>query len=152
MERPRLTLKQAAAACGVSLSTIRRRHERGEFPNAEKDVDGTWQIPVPDLLAAGLRVNAPAPPDPSTANEGTDGRLAQALVELDRERERRQFAEEKNRLLLAHLDDMRTAMRALTPGPPSDTEQPHDDAQNDDHDQAVNVPEQPRRRTWSWRR
>ena len=35
-ERPSLTLSEAAEACGVSRSTIRRKHEAGEFPNAYK--------------------------------------------------------------------------------------------------------------------
>ncbi|GAA2639890.1 helix-turn-helix domain-containing protein [Streptomyces axinellae] len=62
-DRPMLTQRQAADACEVSRTTIRRRREEGAFPNAVLS-EGTWRIPVEDLLAAGLRLHAPAPPDP----------------------------------------------------------------------------------------
>lgn len=53
--RPNYTLSDAAALVGVSRSTIRRRRETGKFPNAYKTNDGQWMIPLPDLLADGLR-------------------------------------------------------------------------------------------------
>ena len=68
--RPLLTQREAAAACGVSRTTIRRRREAGELPGAVLDDDRGWLIPVEDLLAAGFRLNAPAPPDADT----TDGK------------------------------------------------------------------------------
>jgi len=58
------TLAGAAAACGVARTTIRRRIDRGEFPNAhrrlvpgEPEKSATWRIPAADLLAAGLVPN-----------------------------------------------------------------------------------------------
>lgn len=63
MKRPMLTQREAAAACGVSRTTIRRRREAGDLPNAIQDESRGWLIPVEDLLAAGLRLNAPAGPD-----------------------------------------------------------------------------------------
>lgn len=60
--RPLLTQREAAAACGVSRTTIRRR-EAAELSGAVLDDDRGWLIPVEDLLAAGFRLNAPAPPD-----------------------------------------------------------------------------------------
>ncbi|CAL9676971.1 hypothetical protein SUDANB176_07869 (plasmid) [Streptomyces sp. enrichment culture] len=68
--RPLLTQREAATACGVSRTTIRRRREAGELPGAVLDNDRGWLIPVEDLLAAGFRLNAPAPPDTDT----TDGK------------------------------------------------------------------------------
>ncbi|MFJ8696978.1 helix-turn-helix transcriptional regulator [Streptomyces roseolilacinus] len=62
MPRPMLSPRQAAAACGVSRTTIRRRREDGAFPGAVQDEKRGWLIPVEDLLAAGFRLNAPAPP------------------------------------------------------------------------------------------
>lgn len=62
--RPSLTLSEAANMCAVSRSTIRRRHEAGDFPNAYKTgPDNAWRIPVTDLLAAGLNPGRPSPPD-----------------------------------------------------------------------------------------
>lgn len=63
VSRPSLTLSEAAAACGVSRSTIRRKHETGAFPSAWKDSEGAWRVPVEDLLGAGLRPGRPSPPD-----------------------------------------------------------------------------------------
>lgn len=57
-----LTLTQAAEACLSSKSTIRRRLNEGAFPNSFREPeDGPWLIPVPDLIAAGFRVNSPVP-------------------------------------------------------------------------------------------
>ncbi|MFE2553648.1 helix-turn-helix transcriptional regulator [Streptomyces sp. NPDC059355] len=64
MTRPMLTQREAAAACGVSRSTIRRRREAGDLPNSVQDAERGWMVPVDDLLAAGFRLNAPAPADP----------------------------------------------------------------------------------------
>ncbi|OSP40044.1 hypothetical protein B7767_28395 [Streptomyces sp. 13-12-16] len=47
----------------MSRTTIRRRREVGGLPGAVLDEDRGWLIPVEDLLAAGFRLNAPAPPD-----------------------------------------------------------------------------------------
>ncbi|WP_399554282.1 hypothetical protein [Streptomyces anulatus] len=47
----------------MSRSTIRRRREAGDLPNAVQDEARGWLIPVGDLLAAGFRLNAPAGPD-----------------------------------------------------------------------------------------
>lgn len=60
-----LTLTQAADACGVSRSTIKRRREAGSFPGATQR-DGSWVIPIPDLLAAGLNPGRPSPPEDMT--------------------------------------------------------------------------------------
>ncbi|GAA3289228.1 hypothetical protein GCM10020295_00650 [Streptomyces cinereospinus] len=57
--RPLLTQREAAAACGVSRSTIRRRREAGELPGSVLDEEHGWLTPVEDLLAAGFRLNAP---------------------------------------------------------------------------------------------
>lgn len=61
--RPMLNQREAAAACGVSRTTIRRRGEAGELPGAVEDPQGGWLIQVEGLLAAGFRLNAPSPPD-----------------------------------------------------------------------------------------
>ncbi|MFE1273348.1 helix-turn-helix transcriptional regulator [Streptomyces sp. NPDC058757] len=63
MNRPLLTQREAATACGGSRSTIRRRREAGELPGCVQDEERGWLIPVDALLAAGFRLNAPAPPE-----------------------------------------------------------------------------------------
>lgn len=68
MTRPMLNQREAAAACGVSRTTIRRRREAGDLPGAVQDPVRGWLIPVPDLLAAGFRLNAPAGPDSPAAD------------------------------------------------------------------------------------
>ncbi|MDQ0701192.1 AlpA family transcriptional regulator [Streptomyces sp. W4I9-2] len=69
MTRPMLTQLEAATACGVSRTTIRRRREAGDLPNPVQDEARGWLIPVKEgLLAAGLRLNAPAGPDVPAAD------------------------------------------------------------------------------------
>ncbi|MFJ4276183.1 helix-turn-helix domain-containing protein [Streptomyces coelicoflavus] len=144
--RPLLTQREAAAACGVSRTTIRRRREAGELPGAVLDDDRGWLIPVEDLLAAGFRLNAPAPPDekkavspaaagaqhPDTAPDDTAVALQSELdrlrhehaLALAEERGARQLAEAEARHLQArldergaHVEDLQRALAALTPAP-----------------------------------
>jgi transcriptional regulator with XRE-family HTH domain len=60
----KFTMQQAADRCGVDKSTISRKRKSGKFPNARQEADGTWRIPLADLLADGL---APAPATDRTA-------------------------------------------------------------------------------------
>lgn len=116
-ERPAFSLREAASVTGVSLSTIRRKHRAGAFENAVMS-DGQWAIPVNDLLAAGLRVNAPGgaetnghepPPERAT----NDAELVQLRHDLEVERVRRQAAEQLADERLRSLDDQRLALRML---------------------------------------
>lgn len=145
--RPLLTQREAADACGVSRTTIRRRREAGELPGAVLDENRGWLIPVEDLLAAGFRLNAPAPPDaPSGKGVGDptlagsqdpapDESAAALRTELERlrhehalalaeERNARQLAQAEARHLKerleergAHIEDLQRALAALTPAP-----------------------------------
>ncbi|MBC3186979.1 hypothetical protein H7347_10480 [Corynebacterium sp. zg-331] len=54
------TPQKAADECQVGRSTIMRKLYADEIPGAEK-IDGTWQIPVPGLITAGLKPGRPAP-------------------------------------------------------------------------------------------
>ncbi|MFG3399170.1 helix-turn-helix domain-containing protein [Streptomyces parvus] len=110
MTRPMLTQREAAAACGVSRTTIRRRREAGDLPGAVQDEARGWLIPVGDLLAAGLRLNAPAgPAADSVAGSGghqehEQGDAVAALrAELAAERYGRQLAEANAEHLRAQL-------------------------------------------------
>ncbi len=118
VSRPELTLTDAAAACGVSRDTIDRRRKAGDFPGARM-ADGRWVIPTDDLLAAGLRLHAPAAEVPPVAPDEVEqlrGQLAAARAEADRWRA---VAEERDRAVsLAEL-----ALRAL-PAPQAPIEGP----------------------------
>ncbi|MFF6896102.1 helix-turn-helix transcriptional regulator [Streptomyces microflavus] len=113
MKRPMLTQREAAAACGVSRSTIRRRREAGDLPGAVSDETRGWLIPVDDLLAAGFRLNAPAGPDATSASPaGPSGhhqehcsgdQVAALRAELAAERHGRQLAEADAEHLRAQL-------------------------------------------------
>ncbi|MFC8177143.1 helix-turn-helix transcriptional regulator [Streptomyces sp. NPDC057325] len=124
--RPLLTQREAASACGVSRSTIRRRREAGELPGCVQDEERGWLIPVEALLAAGFRLNAPAPPEdaapagssvpaagPTAA--GTAGEDVAAL-RAELERERREHAEARHQAELAtaearHQAELAAAVR-----------------------------------------
>jgi hypothetical protein len=117
LERPRLTLSEAARAAGVSKSTLRRRLTEGAFPGARRDPDpdGPWRVPIQDLLAAGLSLNRAEPNheppvEPSPEQELRERvRVAEAVAH---ERQERIAALERS------LDDLRTALRALGAGEP----------------------------------
>lgn len=123
-----LTMLEAANACGVSQSTIKRRRMAGDFPNAYQASDNTWLIPTPDLLAAGLRPNRPrsaaevSEPATEVSDQGqVDGDLAQARAELTRltieladERAARKVAEAQAAAYQRNLDDLRRAAEANT--------------------------------------
>lgn len=49
-----LTKKDAAAACGCSEATIQRYKRDGKLPNTRRGAAGVLEVPVADLVAAGL--------------------------------------------------------------------------------------------------
>ncbi|MFD3923905.1 helix-turn-helix transcriptional regulator [Streptomyces sp. NPDC058595] len=150
--RPMLTQREAAAACGVSRTTIRRRREAGDLPNSVQDEVRGWLIPVDDLLAAGLRLHAPSDPDKaapsSPAGQDADVDVDQehdaiALrAELENLRHKhalavaaaehgRQLAEAEATHLRAqlaaradHIADLQRTLKALMPGPERPVLQP----------------------------
>ncbi|MFC4185330.1 MULTISPECIES: helix-turn-helix transcriptional regulator [Streptomyces] len=143
--RPMLNQREAAAACGVSRTTIRRRREAGALPGAVEDPYRGWLIPVEDLLAAGFHLNAPAPPDepPSPAAPAGKGgdvgddvqEVAELRAELERVRHEHALAvaeaEHGRELAQAeadhlreqlqargeHIADLQRALKALMPSP-----------------------------------
>lgn len=80
--RPRFSVVQAAARTGVARSTIQRRLKKGDFPGAYQLPDGTWSIGVDDLLAAGLRVDAPTPADDVEHGHADAARIASLESQL----------------------------------------------------------------------
>lgn len=77
---------EAAATCGVSRDTIKRRLRAGQFPGAHRadgsggSGTGAWLIPWGDLLVAGLGPSAPAD------RQDTAGAARPAAVGVDRAR------------------------------------------------------------------
>jgi len=121
-QRPLWTLSEAAQHCSVSRSTVRRYRETGKFPNAVKDPERGWIVPVGDLLAAGLRPGRSAPLSEHAQSEDDPARdLAQRIQQLETqltvERAQRaaveQVAAERERSLV----DLRAALRMLDAGP-----------------------------------
>ncbi|MFF8604099.1 helix-turn-helix transcriptional regulator [Streptomyces sp. NPDC015232] len=140
--RPMLNQREAAAACGVSRSTIRRRREAGLLPGSVEDPDRGWLIPVEALLAAGFTLNAPAPPDAAAPSPTPDRSgwsearsVAELQAELDRLRHQHalELAEARHGQALAesevthlraqladraeHIGDLQRALQALMPAP-----------------------------------
>jgi hypothetical protein len=116
-----LTMSEAARACRVHRSTIRRHLVRRSFPNAYKEAaNGWWRIPVADLEAAGLRPNRMAPPEEADAR-GDAPELHEELERLRRELSEAQMraaaAEAIARERLERIGDLRMAFRALQAGP-----------------------------------
>lgn len=66
MSRPVFTLSEAAALVSISRSTLRRRLDNADFPEAYRDAKGVWKIPLTNLLAAGLAPVQGSVHDPST--------------------------------------------------------------------------------------
>ncbi|MGW4582559.1 hypothetical protein ACWELP_28090 [Rhodococcus aetherivorans] len=119
-DRPRFSVVQASLRTGKARSTIQRYLRKGAFPNAYQEPDGTWSIPVEDLLANGLRVDAPTPADhvehghaPGGADPARIAELETALAQaLARAAAAEQIAAERDRIIEAQAQ----ALRMLTAG------------------------------------
>ena len=119
--RPVLTLAEAVAATGKSRNTLRRLLKAGEIEGAAQLPGGSWAIPVDGLLAAGLPLHRPdrgeAPVADPARDPASTGELAQLREEVTRLRvelaSARTAADERGRA----LEDLRLAMRMLTPAP-----------------------------------
>ncbi len=117
-QRPLWTLSEAAQHCSVSRSTVRRYRETGKFPNAVKDPEHGWIVPVGDLLAAGLRPGRSAPLSEHAQSEnGPAHDLAQRIQQLETqltvERAQRAAVEQVAAEREQSLVDLRAALRML---------------------------------------
>lgn len=127
--RPAYTISEAQKMTGVSRSTLRRRLDEKAFPGAFRaGKSGEWRIPVEDLLAVGLRVNAPAPGEDVLTEQGQGGvpaapdpGMAARVAELERllavEQVRREAAEQLAAERAERVEDLRGALRILEAGP-----------------------------------
>lgn len=71
MTAPTVGLAEAAQACGVSESTIRRRREELKALGAVQGPRG-WQIPIPALVQLGLMASTTAPDNVTAAGSLQD--------------------------------------------------------------------------------
>ncbi|MFA5566524.1 MAG: hypothetical protein WC184_10915 [Acidimicrobiia bacterium] len=49
-----VTFRVAAELCGCDISTIRRANKAEKLPNTRKNKSGAWEVPLADLVAAGM--------------------------------------------------------------------------------------------------
>lgn len=132
--RPSFTVTAAATATGKSRRTIGRMLDADELPGATRDDSGTWSIPAEALLAAGLTLHAPAPPDPPPdpapnsraldplpGPEADPAELAKLRAELADWRRRAEVAEAVADERAAALADVRQALDLATRMLPAST-------------------------------
>jgi predicted DNA-binding transcriptional regulator YafY len=172
---PTLGLAEAAKACGVSVSTLRRKRPDLEAHGAAQTATG-WRIPVTALIALGLMSNttdAPTePPSPRYAPDTLDAlqaRLDAQQTELDSARERRDalrsqlaaaeqraavaeaIAAERERVIqtqamaLRMLEAPKTPATPMPPAPTEPAESPSPAPSKEDHKHA------PKRAWWPFR-
>jgi hypothetical protein len=122
-DRLTLSISEAAQVCGVRRRTIRRRHQAGEFEHAFKDPDGSWKIPVNDLIAAGLRPNVVADPDEPRIMFTATSQVDRLRMEVSVLRERVRALEVIARERGERVTDLRTILRML-PAPTEPVESP----------------------------
>src|SRR5690606_34453808 len=118
--------------CKVSRSTVRRYREQGKFPNAVKNPDRGWLVPVEDLLAAGLSPGRSIPEEtmpsePAQADsahvQALEKDLAEARAALAIERAHREAAERVAAERERGLTDLRAAMRMIEDARPTEPEE-----------------------------
>lgn len=173
--RPAFTLSEAAERTGTSRSTMRRYRETGKFPNAYKDTDRQWRVPVEDLLASGLTLSGQAQPEQvSKPSEQAQVLQPEPLSERVRElegllaleRARTEGLERVASAAEANAADLRMALRMIEAARPERGEQTQADQVRTLNEQGVSTPPEqgeqgmsapsehhastPRRRWWQW--
>ncbi len=112
---PSLTISDAATAVGRHRNTVRKALDAGKLPNASKGSDGSWLIPVTDLVAAGFELAAPddavsmTGKEPVRADEEVD-KLRAALADAER---RAAVAEALANERLGRIEDLRRGFNVL---------------------------------------
>ena len=115
--RPTFTAPEAVAATGKSRRQIGRMLAAGELVGAHK-IAGEWTIPLEALLAAGLRLHAPSPPDATLSTTSPPDTTSSAELELLRAENvrlshRAELAEALATERAEALDDLRTSLDDL---------------------------------------
>jgi excisionase family DNA binding protein len=117
MSVPTFTATDAAKRCGISRRTLVRMIETGRL-EATRDDSGAWVVTRDALLGAGLRLDAPSPPD---AARSADVELAELRAELAVARVRADAAERARDAAERHAETLAQIVqdmsRALPPAP-----------------------------------
>jgi hypothetical protein len=113
-------LAEAASACGVSVSTLRRK--RGELKElgAAETARG-WQIPVTALITLGLMDRVTEPPSSDAPSDTLTGELEALRAKLAAAEQRAAVAEavaaERERVIQTQAMALRMVEASKTPAP-----------------------------------
>lgn len=117
---PLMGLAEAATACGVSVSTLRRK--RGELKElgAAETARG-WQIPVTALITLGLMDRVTDPPSYDAPSDTLTGELDALRAQLAAAEQRAAVAEavaaERERVIQTQAMALRMLEASKTPAP-----------------------------------
>lgn len=113
-------LAEAAKACGVSVSTLRRKRTDLEAYGAAQTATG-WHIPVTALIAVGLMERTTPPPPHDTPNDGVKGELEALRAKLAAAEQRAAVAEaiaaERERVIQTQSMALRMLDATKAPAP-----------------------------------
>jgi hypothetical protein len=106
-----LTQNEACSLCGCDYSTVKRHRMAGHFPGVRRrpDPNGTYEIPLTDLIAAGLWDPAEGDAEDVAAAFGrtkVERRLEETRLALER-------ANARIEALLAAIEDRRDEIAYL---------------------------------------
>ena len=122
MEDRLFTMAQAAEVCGVAKSTIARARQAGKFPHSQQQPDGSYRIPLGDLIAARFldRVTSTSssqgPHKIADATASLHHELAQARHELALATQRAEYLQHLLDTKEESLQALRVAVKALESG------------------------------------
>lgn len=128
---------------------MRRYRESGKFPNAYKDTDRQWRVPVEDLLASGLTLSGQAQPEQASMpsehpREPAPEPLSERVRELEGllavERARAAGLERVAAAAEANAADLRMALRMIEATRPGQGEQVHVEPVTTPTEQAESAP------------
>ena len=126
-----VTVEEAVTLFYVSLSTLRRRLQKGEVPGAvlaPGPKGQAWRIPTASLEALGYKPKQVREVEVKAAQVSAEAENLEAQVRdlkaaLEVERVLRESAQKEAELLRSNVEDLRTALAklpaALPPGKPS---------------------------------
>jgi hypothetical protein len=142
-------LAEAAKACGVSVSTLRRKRTDLEAHGAAQTAAG-WHIPITALIAVGLMERVTPPPAPDTPHDGVTGELEALRAKLAAAEQRAAVAEaiaaERERVIQTQAMALRMLEATKAPAP-AQTDSPLPDPREGGQRDVAAMPKRP----W-WRR
>lgn len=148
---PLMGLAEAAKACGVSVSTLRRKRLELKELGAAETARG-WQIPVTALITLGLMDRVTEPPSLDAPSDSLAGELEALRSQLAAAEQRAAVAEavaaERERVIQTQAMALRMLEASKTPAqtPPVDT--PVDTLTSPQRERLETPAPSPRRRWW----